>query len=317
MGRSQEGANMQRPQFIWCAALGLLLGRSPLVVAEAEDFEVVSLYFAAHEDDWQLFMTPAAYHDVRDDKKIKVVFVHVTAGDNGLGTGTDGRKHPYYLARENGAKSAIRFMADVDRSPAEESAERIQLNGHSIYRVSYRNTVAYFLRLPDGHPSGSGFPATGNKSLERFAKATVKTMSAIDGSTTYESWNDLVGTLRAILKHEKGTASTMKLNMAELDTKLNPGDHSDHLTTAKAVLEAADEFPCARRIHYIDYATADLAENLSPEERDIENSVFTVTVAGILALDHSNHWDNLHRSWIGRSYSREIPNPDCGSDGKK
>jgi hypothetical protein len=292
------------------------LGPSPLVAAETQEFEVVSLYFAAHEDDWQLFMTPAAFHDVRDERT-KVVFVHVTAGDNGLGTGTGGRKHPYYLAREHGAKSAIRFMADVDRSPVAESAGQIELNGHSIYRVSYRNTVAYFLRLPDGHPSGSGFPATGNTSLERFAKADVKTFAAIDGSTTYSSWNDLVGTLRAILRHEKGTASSMKLNIAELDTKLNPGDHSDHLATAKAVLEAAQEFPSARQIHYIDYATADLPANLTPEERDIENSVFTVTVAGILELDHSNHWDNLHRSWIGRSYSREIPNRDGAGDAEK
>jgi hypothetical protein len=303
-------------QFVWCAAIGLLCGQSPLIAAETPDFKVVSLYFAAHEDDWQLFMVPAAFHDVRDEKK-KVVFVHVTAGDNGLGTGTGGRKHPYYLARENGAKRSIRFMADVDRSPVEESAGPIRLNGHSIYRVSYRNTVAYFLRLPDGHPSGSGFPATGNKSLERFAKADIKTFGAIDGSTTYESWNDFVGTLRAIMKHEQGAASSMKLNMPELDTKLNPGDHSDHLTMAKGVLEAAQEFPSARRFHYIDYATADLPANLSPEERDIENSVFTVTVAGLLELDHSNHWDKLHRSWIGRSYSREIPNPDCAGNLKK
>jgi hypothetical protein len=99
----------------------------------------------------------------------------------------------------------------------------------------------------------------------------------------------------------------MKLNLPELDEKLNPGDHSDHLTMSKAVLVAAKEFPRARRIHYIDYASAELPANLTPEERDIENGVFIVTVAGILALDHSHHWDDLHRSWIGRSYSREIP----------
>jgi len=164
-------------------------------------------------------------------------------------------------------------------------------------------------------PSGSGFPATGNQSLERFANGQIKTLAALDGSTTYTSWADLVATLRAILKHEQGSASAMKLNMAELDMKLNPGDHSDHLTTAKAVLEAAQEFPQARRIHYIDYASAELAPNLTPEERDIENSVFTVTVAGILALDHSHHWDDLHRSWIGRSYSREVPHAAGTSKG--
>jgi hypothetical protein len=297
---------LQRRLFIF--QLGLLFALAVLPARASETFESVSYYFAAHEDDWQLFMNPAAFHDVRNEKT-KVVFVHVTAGDNGLGTGSGGRKHPYYLARENGAAAAIRFMADVDRSPVEESASRIDLNGHSIYRIAYRNTLAYFMRLPDGHPSGSGFPGTGSQSLERLEKAQIKTLEAIDGSTSYENWADFVATLRAIVRIEKGSAASMKLNMAELDTTLNHDDHSDHLATARAVLEATEEFPSARRIHYIDYASAQLAENLTPKERDIENSVFTVTVAGILALDHSNHWDGLHRSWIGRSYSREIPNP--------
>jgi hypothetical protein len=261
-------------------------------------------------------MNPAAFRDVRDEKT-KVVFVHVTAGDNGLGRGHGGRMHPYYLARENGAQSAVRFMADVDRSPVEEKVEPVELNGHLIRRLEYRNTATYFMRLPDGHPSGSGFPATGNQSLERFVKGEIKTFAAIDGSATYESWQDFVATLRAILKHENGSATSMKLNLPELDETLNPGDHSDHLTMAKAVLEAAQEFSRARRIHYIDYASAELPANLRPEERDIENAVFIVTVAGILALDHSNHWDDLHRSWIGRSYSREIRNAGGVGDDTK
>ena len=42
-------------------------------------------------------------------------------------------------------------------------------NGHSIYRVSYRNTVGYFLRVPDGHWSGDGYYETGFESLKRLA----------------------------------------------------------------------------------------------------------------------------------------------------
>jgi hypothetical protein len=54
----------------------------------------------------------------------KTVFVHVTAGDAGLGTGEGGRKHPYYLARENGAAAAVRFMASDARRPAHTPAPR-------------------------------------------------------------------------------------------------------------------------------------------------------------------------------------------------
>ena len=79
----------------------------------------VAFYFAAHEDDWQLFMNPTAFYDVLD-ANTKTVFIHMTAGDAGLGTNTGGRKHPYYAARENGAENAIRFMADSDnRAPGE------------------------------------------------------------------------------------------------------------------------------------------------------------------------------------------------------
>ena len=52
----------------------------------------------------------------------KTVFVHLTAGDAGLGISIGGRKHPFYLARENGAEAAIQFMADTDAAPGERIA---------------------------------------------------------------------------------------------------------------------------------------------------------------------------------------------------
>ena len=124
----------------------LVLAMLPVSWARADDRpppDKVSFYFAAHEDDWQLFMNPSAFQDVINGAA-KTVFVHMTAGDAGLGIGRGGRKHPFYLARENGAETAIRFMADADGIPAERIAGHRSFNGHSIYRVSYRNTVSYF-----------------------------------------------------------------------------------------------------------------------------------------------------------------------------
>ncbi|HYV71500.1 MAG TPA: hypothetical protein VE970_15490, partial [Pseudolabrys sp.] len=94
---------------------GALVAAVPTLADEASK---VSFYFAAHEDDWQLFMNPSAFQDVMGGAA-KTVFVHVTAGDAGLGIGLAGRKHPFYLARENGAEAAIRFMADADATPGE------------------------------------------------------------------------------------------------------------------------------------------------------------------------------------------------------
>src|ERR1022692_3284704 len=171
----------------------LFLAMLPASLAQADDRAVrgkISFYFAAHEDDWQLFMNPSAFQDVINGAA-KTVFVHMTAGDAGRGIGSDGRKHPFYLARENGAETAIRFMADADDIPAARTVEHMLFNGHSLYRVSYRNTVSYFLRVPDGNALGTGYKHTGFQSLKRLSDADNTTLAAIDGSTVYHGWNDL------------------------------------------------------------------------------------------------------------------------------
>jgi hypothetical protein len=285
-----------------CAVVGLLHVQTALA-EDGRTYEKVSFYFAAHEDDWQLFMNPSAFEDVANSKN-KVVFVHVTAGDAGLGTGDGGRKHPYYLARENGAETAIRFMADSGERPLERVVRRMSFAGHRVERVIYRNTVSYFLRIPDGHPSGSGFAETGNQSLERLANGQIKTLTAVDGSAVYRGWADLVSTVRAIVNYERGHARSIQLNVAEQDTALNPNDHSDHRMTAKVALEAAQDIACARRVFYVDYASSKLPENLSAEQREMESSVLAVTAAGILAFDHTSIWARYHRTYLGRNYFR-------------
>ncbi len=285
----------------FCLALGF--GAQPVLAADAASPNKVSFYFVAHEDDWQLFMNPSAFQDVVDGGT-KTVFVHTTAGDAGLGTGNGGRKQPYYLARENGAESAIRFMADSSEYPREISTSHVTFNGHLLFRTSYRNTVAYFLRSPDGHPSGSGFESTGRQSLERLATGQIATLTAVDGSTIYRGWSDFVTTVHQLMKFELGSASVFQLNVPELDATINPGDHSDHRMSAKAALDAAGDLPCARRRYFVEYASAKLPENLDAPQRDMESSVVAVTSSGIMALDHSSIWRPYYQSYLGRNYFR-------------
>jgi hypothetical protein len=286
---------------------GLLLGAigqsSPAFAADGARPDRVSFYFAAHEDDWQLFMNPSAFQDVVDGAA-KTVFIHMTAGDAGLGMGLGGRKHPFYLARENGAEAAIRFMADADDMPAVRAVGHMPFNGHPIYRVSYRHTVSYFLRVPDGNPLGSGYFDTGFQSLKRLANGDNATLAAIDGSTVYHGWRDLVATVRAILDFERGRAPAVQINIAELNARINPNDHSDHIMTAKAALDAVQDLACVRRVSYVDYASSKLPENLNAQQRDMESSVFAVTLAGVLALDHGASWHHYNKSFVGRNYFR-------------
>jgi hypothetical protein len=264
----------------------------------------VSYYFSAHQDDWQLFMNPSAFRDVLDGNT-KCVFIHMTAGDAGLGTGSGGRKHPLYLARENGAESAIRFMADSDNCPPVQMvASKMAFDSHPIRRVSYRATVAYFLRVPDGGPAGTGYPDTGYQSLKRLADAQIDALAAIDGTTSYRSWKDLVVTLRSIIDFERGSAQSIQLNVPETDPIINPDDHSDHYMTAKAALDAVEGLTGARRLHYVGYASAKLPENLSPQDRDMKCAIYAVTVAAILALDHPTAWQHYDHSFVGRNYLR-------------
>ena len=281
----------------------VVLAGAPALAAEGARPDKISFYFAAHEDDWQLFMNPSAFQDVIAGAA-KTVFIHVTAGDAGLGTGSGDRKYPYYLARENGAKQAVRFMADVDDVPVSPAVSSMSFNGHPIHRVSYRNTVSYFLRLADGNPLGSGYSHTGFQSLKRLADGDNDTLAAVDGTTAYYGWSDLVKTLRAIIDYERRPAGLVQLNIAELDPLINPEDHSDHLMTAKAAIDAGRHLPCVRLVSYVDYASSRLPQNLGVQQRDMESSVFAVTLAGVQALGHGTSWNHYDQSYVGRNYFR-------------
>lgn len=295
-----------------CLAGGLVAA-GPGLAQDDKRPDKVSFYFAAHEDDWQLFMNPSAFEDVISGAS-KTVFVHLTAGDAGLGVGLAGRKHPFYLARENGAEAAIRFMANAHSAPAERLVTSMTFNGHSIDRVRYRNTVGYFLRVPDGHWSGDGYSETGFESLKRLASGENDALHAVDGSATYRGWDDLVATLREIITYERGKAALIQVNVAETDMRINPQDHSDHLMTAKAALDAVKDSSCVRRVYYVDYASARLPQNLDMQKRDMESSVLAVTLAGVQAFDHGTSWHHYDESFVGRNYFRvQAPAGRCNS----
>jgi len=289
------------------------LAAMPALAGEAARPDKVSFYFAAHEDDWQLFMNPSAFEDVAGGAA-KTVFVHVTAGDAGLGTGSGGRQHPYYLARENGAVSAMRFMADADRTLAPEAATHTTFNGHAVYRTSYGRTVGYFLRVPDGHPSGGGYGGTGWQSLRRLSEGQIGALTAIDRSAAYHGWSDLVGTVRAIMAYERDGARLLQINVADPDPRHNPGDHSDHLITSRLAVDAAADLGCVRRVYYVGYASARLPDNLDARQRDMESAVFAVTVAGVKAFDHVPDWRHYYQTYVGRNYFRvEEPAAACAA----
>jgi hypothetical protein len=67
------------------------------------------------------------------------------------------------------------------------------------------------------------------------------------------------------------------------------GRYSDHLMTAEAALDAAGNLACARRLHFVDYASSRLPENLDPKQRDMRERSLCGDRRRIRALDHSAH----------------------------
>jgi LmbE family N-acetylglucosaminyl deacetylase len=289
--------------------LVLLVDLAPALentVLSAPDTDTVAFYFGAHPDDWQLFMNPNAYYDVQKPSN-KVVFVYVTAGDAGVGLGNGGRSQPYYLARENGAKLSVKFMADAAKAPEIPVDSVTSVAGHPVKRWLYRNTISYFLRLPDGSPPGTGYVATARQSLKRMHEGAIDAMTTIDDSTIYQGWSDLRTTLRKLIDQERGTATNVWVNIPDTNIVKNVGDHTDHQHMAQAVLEAIADLPWINKALYLDYVTASMDENMSSAEREIEAGTFAALAMGLTALDHPSPWDRLHRSWLSRHYFRVEP----------
>ena len=110
----------------WFLAIGLL--QPQLTRADDSQVAKVSFYFAAHEDDWQLFMNPQAFDDVLDAKS-KTVFIHLTAGDAGLGVGT-AMVYP----------TPIASVSDVSHPSWHALAHRLSLQGDLDYALGALST---------------------------------------------------------------------------------------------------------------------------------------------------------------------------------
>ena len=132
-------------------------------------------------------------------------------------------------------------------------------------------------------------------------------MTSIDNSTTYQGWSDLRTTLRKLIDYERGPATNVWVNIPDTNIVKNVGDHADHQHMAQGVLEAIADLPWINKALYLDYVTADMEENMSSVEREIEAGTFAALSMGVAALDHPSPWDRLHRSWLNRHYFRIEP----------
>ncbi|HKO15621.1 MAG TPA: fibronectin type III domain-containing protein [Gemmatimonadaceae bacterium] len=261
--------------------------------------ETVHFYVHAHQDDWEVFMGDRASSSMQTANS--VVFIYTTAGDGG-------QSASYWQTRELAAQAAMDVLAG---SGSWTCAAQTVL-GHAIRRCAKGKVVAYDMRLPDGAASGEGFAGRGSLSFLRDGQIT--TFAALDGSTTYASWQDLYTTIRGIIDLESGNQSApyVEVHAPEYDRTLNPGDHPDHTATGDAVHAAAG----ARSWNiswYIGNQTQNMAVNLTQAAHDLKQNIFYAydNYMGAAGLGR-NQYDSDFQAWLWRTYYRtdvSVPPP--------
>ena len=283
------------------------------VPRETPPTPTVSVFVVAHPDDWQLFMNPDAFHAM-DEPHEKAVFVHVSAGDAGKVMG--GEPTPYYIAREEGALRAIRFMANAANATAalgvDSRPENVERAGHKVARHTYANSVTYFLRIHDGNIVNGDNYQEHPLSLQRLRSGASAETKAIDDSARYAGWSDFVATLEAVVASEMAPGAALNLHIAELDEGRNPGDHPDHRAVAFAMEEVANHLPCARVSRHEEYATRDRRPNVTGVDYMIDAGTWAATASGLSDNHAGSTWEPGHNAWVGRDYHRtQEPRGTC------
>jgi len=272
-----------------------------------------AVFVGAHPDDIQLFMNKNVSVDIYGGHP--TVLVLLTAGDAGNGnSGINSHGIPYYRARLNAHESSVRYWVSLIGGAVPKSIySKEQFGAYSIEKVQIRNVVMYNLNLPDGNGDGSGFAATGNKSLAKLVAQSIPSVSSVDGANTY-NLSQLKEVLRLIISRNNVGTPTVFVNYQDYDLVNNQGTHSDHKSTGDIVRMAVSEnpkFACLGSAIYQDYIIAGFAENLTEAERNIHIGTWGALNAGLTNSGNENTWDPTHNAWLGRQYYRASVGSPC------
>jgi len=279
----------------------------------------VSFSVVGDADDWQLFMSKKIITDLEAGSGGKAVFITLTAGDEGSGSGGSGAV-AYYLAKEKGAIYSSKFASDITNFPIYPltypvpTVQTVVLNGKSLKKYVYGNSnghgmvVNYFLRLPDGGSNGAGFSGTGFKSLMRLKQGAIPNITSVDGTTTY-TWTELVNILKYIIFAEKGSDPQVWLNTSSLDALVNPNDHSDHIFSSTAAQEAVASFPWVGINEFVMDNSSTLGANLNNEQFEHASALFGVYNWNLIKTRYPNQLNSTTRAWLSKESSIVIRSP--------
>lgn len=309
-------------------ARGLLFTLSALIFASLQtqaQFTSVSFSVQAHEDDWQLFMSSKIVADLNVSNR-KVVFITLTAGDGSAGAASYAPTNiPFYISRENGSVYSSKYAADITTVSTPQDVpvvSNVTINGKNIAKYTYKNTVNYFLRLPDGNGNGSGFNNNGFQSLEKLRNGTITAMNVVGYTTsppangpaayTY-TWSQLTATIRQIILNEKITGTQSWVHTASTNTgSYNTGDHSDHIFSSWAVQDAVNIVTALSWVGingFRDYNSSSYAANLNSVDHENASALFGLTNWGLIEAEYATNFNSGHKVWLPMDYFEVLKTP--------
>lgn len=251
-----------------------------------------AMYIVAHPDDSLLFQSPSLLQNIQ--KGLRVVTVHLTAGDAGMA-------ESYWRGREAGIEAAYARMAD---SPNSWSAASFVVDGHHLVLnilLTRPNVVLMFLRLPDGgFPNGLGTKTYRYQSLMQLWRGTQRSISAVDGSNSFDR-DDLINTLAKLMNSFQPSLIATQ----DFGTVLTEGDHADHYATANFSQEAHKLYAQPHRLlGHVGYASEHHPANIDGDLLTSKQEIFyTYGSFDELACDSDLTCSgSSYAAWLRREY---------------
>jgi LmbE family N-acetylglucosaminyl deacetylase len=287
---------------IWYLIAGLVFSPIPAGGLVRYQPNARDVYVVAHQDDWQLFMGDVVAQRLRANRT--ATFIYLTAGD-------DGRDSLYWRTRELAALQSTQTASDMRVTDTAGRCVPVTVRAHVIRECAVGNTNSYFLRLPDGNRNGAGFRRYGNQSLRKLRRKTIASITAVDGSATYDGWDDLAATITALLTsadpHGVATVHTTDPSIA-----INPHDHFDHRMAGYLVADSRSA--TKRAVHYyVGYALGTRAANRTPGETRDKTAIFRTYDAAMIRVNSKWGAYAEHRAFYSqcmiRTYWRPARSP--------
>jgi LmbE family N-acetylglucosaminyl deacetylase len=281
---------IRRVRLSWIALVPAMSGGVGGIRLLSNQPTQIDVVVVAHQDDWQLFMGDILTERLHSGNQ--GVFVYLTAGD-------DGRDSTYWQTRERASLQSTRIVAGLAASEL-FACSMVEIREHSIRKCTARNTQSYFLRLPDGKRDGKGFARYGHRSLRKFRMNPRSELSAIDASTTYRGWNDLMATVGAITQLD---SPTVTIHTSDPNIVRNPHDHFDHRTAGLLVVDLRKQHQVSV-LYYVGYALATRAVNRSADQTQAKTSLLLAYDREMTAVNKAWSAYQEHRAFYSQCMQR-------------